>query len=277
MHKLDEFLHNQRPSLKKETIVRYRNSILRVQKKLGENFSLEMLDDWLSTLKPGAATRILSALLLNTLGDRVHSKYKRLFDKYNKEVTRVWSEQKFSEREKKHWTSVKRIRHMLRRMKEDVTTHKLLTRDLNSIEFNLLRAYVMFSIHHEFQVRNDMRYVRVLRTQSELKGGAKADSNYYVITSGVFIYYRFKTQRAFQRKGDWPVHLQCSKRLQKLLRAYVKNKPQSPFLFSDAKGDPLSGSTYSNIMTGASKRYIGVRLGPTALRKLYLSEFEKTW
>ncbi len=57
---------------------------------------------------------------------------------------------------------------------------------------------------------------------------------------------------------------------------YLAKKPESPWFFCDRSGAQINRSQYNAIMTGTSKRYLGLRLGSTMLRHIYLSEFEAT-
>jgi len=267
---LELVLKERKPDIANTTIRNYAANIRRVRRALGEDFSRERLREWLEELnKPAVALTILASLTA------LHgSRYGALMDKYNILREDVLDSQRMSRVQSENWTTVANIKKMLRRMYEDVRTFDLLRLKTNNVQkYRLLVAFISFSIHHEYHFRNDLPTFKVSRTVSEMD----KRSNYFVMANSSFYLRNFKTSRAFARNGyKLPLVFKCSKVLAKLIRGYLRVKPESPWLISKLNGDPFTKNSFSNLLTGASKRRLDVRLGTTQLRHIYISEFIKT-
>ena len=195
-------------------------------------------------------------------------------DKYNVLNNNKLDLQRKSKTQQANWVKMRDIKRMHRRMTEDIKTHKLLSAGpKNASEFRLLQAYVAFLILDEIHFRNDLNSFKLANTVFD----SKDNSNYFVISRMEFSIVNFKLKRSFQRRGiKLPLKFGVSKKLAKILRQFLKVKPNSEYLFSTFSGEKLPKNSIRNILTGASKRYLNVRLGTTMLRHLYISEFDKS-
>ena len=267
---LTKFFREKKPELRPRSIHTYVTAVRRVRRELGESFTEGEFDTWLSAMKPPQAKNYIYPVCL-VLGKHVPA----LWKKYNRLAVEHLDKRELTARERENWTTVAALRRAVNRMHQDIQIHKVLRGARGQFasrqHYNLLRGWIAFSIHDQFQLRNDAASVRVLRTTQEISDHR---ANFYIKATGKFHFYVFKTMRAFQKRGDWPVVLEASKALRRKLALYLAKKPESPWLFCDLHGDPISRAQYNTILTGASKRYLGIRLGSTMLRHIYLSEFE---
>ena len=264
---LATFFKEKRPDLADSSVRTYVNAVKRVVKKLGMEFQVEELDKWLETMSPAQARNTLTPFLMWRKASPHDTHYRALFDKYNSATETSRLNRVASDREAKNWTSVKAIRGAIRRMGQD-------SKVLGLKDYRLFLAHFIFRVHDELHLRNDLPSVRIVSAPGEMD--EKHKHNYYVLAEKKIYFFHFKTRRAFQCLKDWPVALPVSPNLGRFIRRYIREKPESPWLVCDPEGRPLSKSTFSAIMTGASKRYLGIRLGSTMLRRIYLSEFEKS-
>ena len=267
---LTHFFRENRPELAASSIRTYVHAVLRVVKALGREFQMEELDKWLESKSPAQARNTLTPFLMWRRASPMDTHYRSLFDKYNASAESAKLGRTTSKREADNWVTVKAIRGAIRRMGHD---SKILGRQ-SGANYRLFLAHFIFRVHDELHLRNDLPTVRIVNAPGEMD--EKHKHNYYVRSQKRFYWYHFKTRRSFMRAKDWPVAHTISPSLARFISKYIRQKPESPWLICDPEGHPLSKSAFSAVMTGASKRYLGVRLGSTMLRRIYLSEFEKT-
>ena len=262
-------IREKKKNITDSTVSTYAYNIARVKRALGNNFSAAQLDVYLRGLEnPPLATVLLASL--SAIGLR----FEKLMDEYTIKANDVLDRQRKSKTESKNWITEKDLKRMHRRMAEDVKTHRLFeTGGETRSSFRALQAHIAFLILHELHFRNDLPTFKVAR----VLGDVETRGNWYVVSQGLFLLRNFKTKRSFQRRGiKLPLRLAISKRLKRKLRDFCSVKPESDFLFSDFSGKvQMSKSSFHTLITGASKRYLNVRLGTTQLRHLYISWFDK--
>ena len=181
--------------------------------------------------------------------------------------------QKPTESQLKNVTTLKHIKRMLRRMREDVVTHKLLKKpwgSLNTVQKRLVIAYVSFVLLVDVTMRSDLNSLEVVKTSSR---ATEKDTNYYIASTGTLVLNRFKTHRSFARRGLLPLKIGVKATTKRIIAEYLRNV-NSRFLFS-MNGAKMNKQTHNNILIAHSHRYLGVRVGVTMLRHIVLSEFDK--
>jgi hypothetical protein len=217
----------------------------------------------MDTLPPVQARNLMTALVVYQ-GDT----WRPLMAKYIDLAENVLNLQQLSDREARNWVDAATIRKMIRRMREDVKTHKLLERmpHVTKREKRLLMAYIAFSIHNIFHLRNDLPSLNVVAVSSLAQA---SHSNYYVRSTGVIHLWRFKTYSYFRRRGLLPLKLQLPNGIRKLINAFVFAYDHEKIL------GRITRPAYNNLLVSHSERYLAVRIGSTMLRHIYLSEFLK--
>ena len=171
---------------------------------------------------------------------------------------------------------MKEMKRMMRRMAEDIRTHKLFSRDyfsLSSVERRLVLAYVSFTLLLDVTMRNDANTLQLAHTTSQTTD----TGNWYVHSTGTVVLRKFKTARAFRNRGIFPLYIGVKARTRKVLNRFLHSrKLKGKFLFCLTPEKQLSKAQHSTILTSHSYRYLGVRLGSNMLRHLVLSDFERS-
>ena len=217
MHSVAAVIRENKPNIAGSTLTTYVYNIMRLKRAVNpltqDNVRayLEKLDS------PTVAQNLVSALVAYA-GDS----WSPLHAIWSDRAESLKDTQQLTDREATNWVDAKALRRMLSRMREDIDVHNLWKRkQLSERHFRLLQAYLVFSIHKEFHLRNDLPSVQVVRTTSLVK----PTGNYFVLSRNTFLFNRFKTYRYFQRRHQLPVRLSPSKRLTRLIRAFIKRFP----------------------------------------------------
>ena len=263
---LQGIFRKKKPDLAESTYTTYVNTILRIQKHLGQPTEKE-LEDWLDDMKPTAARNNMTPLMI-LYGEERH---RRLFDKYNAQAESQLDQQRLSPSEMKNWVSVKSIKRMLKRLKEDCATHEVFKGRGTEAKWRLRQMYVLWSVHFEFPWRNLLHNCRVAQKLSEVDD----KHNYYCVPEHAFFISNFKTKRVFLRhKYELPLRHRVSPKLARLLKLHVAGRESEP-LFTNIRGKALSKNGYSNLLTGATKTYLAKRVGSSLWRHIWLTEWSR--
>ena len=259
-------LKSQRPNLAENTYVTYARSILRLR-KISADFEPPVIDKYLQTLTATTARNLLTALVVYDGRDV----WSRRHEKYNTLAVQHRDQQSLSDYESARWTTWKRVVAAIRRMKQDCENQKLFVRKaITASDYRLLSGYVAMSIHKYFQWRNDVPSIRVVETTADAGKG-----NCYIKSLGRFVLREFKTAKFFRRRRDFPVTLDAPKPLRAVLHKFIKHHG-SEWLLPQFNGKKTSKNSFKGLLQHITYRYLGLRLGTTMLRKIYLTEFLST-
>jgi len=265
---LVELLTEKKPNLAPSSIATYVNNVLRIQREIGQPTEDE-LEAWLDGFKPTQARNLMTPLMILYDG-----RHKRLFDKYNAAASSDLDQQRLSPSEMKHWVQKKSVRRMISRMREDCQIHKVFNSPPTmEAKWRLRQMYVLWAIHYEFPWRNILGDCRVIQTCAD----APKNKNHYCIREQSFFIVEFKTKNVFKRHGyELPLVHRVSPGLAKLIAKHIANRlhTDSP-LFCDMRGKPLSKNSYSNLLTGATKKYMAKRVGSSLWRHIWLTEWSR--
>ena len=270
---LTKLLRKKKPDVADKTITTYVNNILRIQRELGQPTVAE-LEAWLDKFKPTQARNLMTPIIILYPGER----HRQLFDKYNAKANSQLDQQRLSPSEMKHWVKKSTIRKMIIRLKEDCNTHKVFKALTIESKWRLRQMLVIWSIHYVFPWRNVLNNCKIARNVSDVDD----KNNYYVPREQAFYISVFKTRRVFKRHGfDLPLKHKVPPKLAILLKKHIANRRESwgggglPTLFCDFNGRPLSKSAYSNLLTGATKKYLAKRVGSSLWRHIVLTEWSR--
>ena len=266
---LEKLFREKKPDVSGETIRTYAHSYRRIVHHVGPNVEKRALDEYLEELNPVIARNLLTAVVV-LKGDG----YRQIFDKYTAKAETIMGLQTKSPQQQKNWTSLRHIKRMISRMKENISVHKLFEEKtvLSRKTFRLLTAFISWMLHSEIPMRNDLPTVRLVYTTAE----TNAVRNFFVVSTRKLHLSQFKTASHFRKRGLLPLRFSLTKKLTNLLFLYLKKKPESDYLISNLDGSKLTKSSYHNLLTSSSYQYLGVRLGSTMFRHIVLSEFEKS-
>ena len=270
MHAIAWHIRQNRPEIVDSTVVYYTSAIRRLR-KVDPDLSATAIQDYLDGIAPTAALPLVSALVAYQ-GNR----WTHLHTVYRKAADRARDTQGLSEREARLWVDARYVRSGIRRMKRDIAMHGLAKKrkraKLDRWEHNLLMGYMALVIHNEFHLRNDLPSVKIVAASSDAREGG---ANSYVLSSGTLVLFDFKTKRAFAKRHSLPIVLTFSRTAAKILFRFAVGRVGEHLLYR-RDGTPYDKSSFRSLLTGVCKRYIGVRLGSTMLRHIYLTEFLST-
>jgi len=259
---LENLFRTKKPNLASRSLATYVNTIMRIQREVGQPNEVE-LEEWLDVMKPTQARNFMTPIMIMYDG-----RHRRLFDKYNAAANRDLDQQRLSPAEMRHWVDKKSIKRMIKRLREDCQTHKVFASRGPEAKWRLRQMYVLWSIHYELPWRNILNACRVVEKASE----ATDSKNYYCIREQSFLISVFKTKNIFKRNGH---KLPLVHRVSAPLAMLIKKHVDGEFLFTDMKGKPLSKNAYSNLLTGATKRYLAKRVGSSLWRHIYLTDWSR--
>ena len=266
MHAIAWHIRQNKPDIVDSTVAYYTSAIRRLR-AVAPELSHNLVSQYLDGIKPTAALPLVSALVAYQ-GDR----WKPLHTVYRKAADALRDTQGLSEREALLWVDAKYVRAAIRRMKQDVALHRLVERGRGLVrwEHNLLMGYIALTIHNIFHLRNDLPSVKIVSARSDAK------TNSYVLSSSSLILFDFKTKRAFSVRSEIPVVLTFPRRVAKVLFRFAAKRVGEHLLYKRDGGGAYDKSSFRSLVTGVCKRYMGVRLGTTMLRHIYLTEFLST-
>ena len=258
-------IRERKPELSVHSVNTYRQSLKRLY-KVSPSLDVNEIKKYVYNLENVAVARnlITPLLILKKPG------FRQIFDDLANRYHDYVINQTPTERQRRNVTTLAKVRKMVRRMREDVTTHDLLspTKKLNQRERRLVIAYISYSILLELPMRSNLADLRVVQTVNAIKN---KNQNFYVVSQRSIFLNDFKTKRAFARRDMLPLKLTLSQKSANLVNLYIaQNKIEGGPLFHQ-----MSKSKHNNILLAHSYKYLGVRIGVTMLRHIILSEFEK--
>ena len=274
---LEELFRRKKPDIAQSSVTTYVNTVMRIQRELGQPTD-EELEAWLNEMKPTQARNLMTPLMI-----MYGEKHKRLFEKYNVLADSDLDQQRLSASEMRHWVQKKSIKRMLARLREDCNTHKVFSGVSTEAKWRLRQMYVLWSIHFEFPWRNILNNCRIVPTRA----GIDTKLNYYCVREQSFYISVFKTKSVFKRHG-WTLPLihRVSGPLSRIIFKHVSKREfvrdfAAPLenvsaLFCDVRGRSLSKNAYSNLLTGATKKYLAKRVGSSLWRHIWLTEWSRS-
>jgi len=267
---LEDLFRQKKPDVVDRTITTYVNTVMRIQRELGQPTVLE-LEEWLDKFKPAQARNFMTPLIILYPGDR----HRKLFDKYNSRANEQLDQQRLSRSESEHWVKKATIRKMIKRLESDCNIHKVFQALTIESKWRMRQMFVIWSIHYVFPWRNILNNCKIAKSVSEVDD----KSNWYVPREQAFYISVIKTRRVFKRHGfKLPLKHSVPSKLALLLKKHIANRRESwgeSTLFCDFNGRPLSKSAYSNLLTGATKKYLAKRVGSSLWRHIVLTEWSR--
>ena len=254
-----KMLKERKPNLSAYSYLTYRTSLKRLA-KISPTYEPGPIIKYIKELgNPNVARNLLVPLLI-LKGEVFREVFNSLSDKFEE----IKMDQKPTANQLKNITTLKDIKRMIRRMRENIDAHKLLKKpfaSLNTVQKRLVIAYVSFALLIDVTMRSDLNSVLVVATNSK---ATEKDANYYVASTGTLILNRFKTHRSFARRGLLPLKLDVKRTTKRVIAEYLRNV-EGDYLFS-MTGAKLTKQAHNNILIAHSHRYLGVRVGTTMLR-----------
>jgi len=265
MHAISTRIRSRKPKIADSTVTMYARNVLRL-KRISSSLDPKILEPYLAKQTPGSA-ELLATTLVVFLDDGASKDWAReQLDKYHKVSSDQRDLQRLTDKEAQNWTDVRTIRAALRRMGKDIETRNLFTKKtLRHRDYRLLLGYVCLRIHDEYHLRADLPTMQIYKTEKEADG-----ANAYILDRNELILYTFKTSPHFKRRKQLPIRLRVSRKLHSLIKRF---HDRFGHFVCWMNGKRLTKRAYRDMLYGITEEYMGVRLGPTMLRHIYLTYF----
>jgi hypothetical protein len=261
---LEKQFKKLRPHLKPNSIKTYVSTIQRL-KKVDEHLDYRPISSYLKMLPVTNAVTLLTPLIV--LEGR--TRFGRLYDSLIEDADKMRGQQRLTPTELNNWTSSLEIKKGIKRAKFEVSKLKILTnpRQLKSHDFQILQHLLVLTFYSEFHFRSDLVSIKLGRHKGE---------NYYY--DGQIYLNQFKTDKQFNRRGLLPLIYEPSRSLKALLTRFIYIRSLQPeiehkYLIVNKMSKPVSRNTFYKYMSSIMFKYVGVRIGTSMLRHVYLTEF----
>ena len=259
---LEKRLRTLKPKVSDRTILTYATNIRRLR-KISPNLDYGEISQFLKTKSPSQAANLLTSVIVLEGRERFGELYKTL----NQEAEDVRGNQNFTNSEINNWVTIRQIRKGIERAKFDVNRLGLLeARKHKQPHLTILIRYLLLKFYNEFHWRSDIVSVKV---------GKHTGENYF--HNGKFYLNKFKTSEKFRKRGMLPLVYTPSRGLGLLIKKFLAvRKAQGIehdyFLFNRSL-KPVKRSAFFELMSRATEKYIGKRLGSSMLRHIYATNF----
>jgi len=261
---LEKQFKKLRPHLKPNSLKTYASTIRRL-KKIDEHLDYRPISTFLKSLPVTNAVTLLTPLIV--LEGR--TRFGRLYDSLVEDADKMRGQQRLTTTELNNWTSSLEIKKGIKRAKFEVSKLKIFEnpRELKSHEFQILQHLLIMTFYSEFHFRSDLVSIKLGRHKGE---------NYY--SNGQVFLNQFKTDKQFARRGLLPLIYQPSRSLKALLTRFIyirslQPKIKTKYLIVNKMFKPISRNTFYKYMSSIMFKYVGVRIGTSMLRHIYLTEF----
>lgn len=251
-----------KPDVSERTIMTYVTNTKRLR-KISPTLDYGIISEYLKAMKPQQAANLLTAIIVLEGPDR----FGKLYKTFNKEAESVRYNQQFSNREYNNWATVREIREGIRRARFDVDRLEALKPVKHPrTTLTMLTQYLLLRMYEELHWRSDAVSIKV---------GKHTGENYY--HDGKFYLNKFKTSRKFKQRNMLPVVYKPGRSLAKLIKQYLavreaQGVDHDYFLFGRTL-QPIKRSAFFEVMTRATKRYVGKKLSTSMLRHIYATHF----
>ena len=277
-----------RPDLADSSIRTYTSNVLRVSRAIsGSAFNKNAAK--IPTLFKDKSLAVQKGLTVSCLvwcraAKKPHGKLEELLKTLDTALREYVIKQQPTQKERKNWTSMAKLRKMLTRMREDIKNQKLYVVDpLPPRARAMLQAYTILSFMVKGPLRLDAADVRLVSAYKykQMSGSERETHNWYVTGAGTdqqLHLYRFKTAKHFAKKaGGLPLKIILDKQDKSTFNAWIRTRARIGFehdwMFVNAQGGKMSRNSLSKLISGTTKRRIGKVVGSTLLRHVFLNNF----
>lgn len=251
-----------KPNVSDRTILTYVSNIKRLR-KISPNLEYGEISQYLKTKSPQQAANLLTAVVVLEGRER----FGELFKTLNREADDVRGNQNFTRSEINNWVTIREIRKGIERAKFDVDRLELLkAKKHKQPHLTILIRYLLLKFYNEFHWRSDIVSVRL---------GKHTGENYF--HDGKFYLNKFKTASKFRQRGMLPMVYKPSRGLGALLKKFLAVRKaqgiEHDYLLFNRSLKPVKRSAFFELMSRATEKYIGKRLGSSMLRHIYATHF----
>ena len=259
---LEQRLRVLKPSVSDTTIKTYASNIRRLR-RVSKTLDYDAISQYLKRLKPHQASNLLTSVIVLEGPER----FGKLYQTLNREAEAIRGNQEFTDAEYNNWVTIREIKEGIRRAKFDVDRMELLkVRKQKPKKLTVLIQYLLLKLYEEMHWRSDVVSVKV---------GKFTGENYF--HEGKFYLNKFKTSHKFKQRGLLPLVYKPSRSLGALIKKYLAVREAQEldhdyFIFNQ-KMKPIQRTTFFEIMSRATFKYVGKKIGTSALRHIYATHF----
>ena len=180
--------------------------------------------------------------------------------------------------DKAKWISLADISRVRKKVEQEIKLNEHWKKTDKIKSLHQIQLLILMTWYSQFATRNEIGTVLV-KSAYDYNTGDKESGNYMVVPGKKPIFFSFsvfKTSRAYKKKFGLPVIMTPNKMFQKLLKRYLKVRPQhDSALFFDSKNQPLRGSRGANLITlwlkSCFMRYINKPVSTNHIRKAWIN------
>ena len=260
-----------RPDLADSSCRTYTSNVLRVNRAI-ESKSFNANADRIPKLFKDKSIAVQKGLTVACLvwaraSEKPHDKLEAQLKVLDTAVRKEVITQQPSDKERKNWTSMTKLKKMLSRMREDIKNRNLYNVDPLPIrERALLQAYTILSFMIKGPLRLDAADIKIISAYKykQLTDAEKEVSNWYIVGSGTdqrLHLLRFKTANFFKIRDELPVKIQLDKQDKATFNAWIKTRARLGFehewMFVNTQGSKMSRNSLSKLISSSTKRNCG--------------------
>jgi hypothetical protein len=259
--------------LSEKSITAYVSTLSNLYKKIFEDeaFDISKFNNYidiigfLNDVPYNKRKSILAALLTVATDKTAYDKYRKAMMEDAREYDKEMEQNVMTEKYEDSWITGDEIGErgepLKRKWEEIINTPDKTPTEKQDLQQYLL--YVLTSGKKNILPRRLLDWTEMKVEKHDARAKIKPDYNIYDPTKKQFYFYRYKTDKSFNRQIIKP-----PLEVKKLLALWIKNKPESPYLFTDRNNSKLSPITLNQRLN----KIYGDHRSINAIRHSYITE-----
>ena len=259
--------------LSDKSITAYVSTLSNLYKKIFEDAEFDINDfnkyidilGFLDNIPYSKRKSILAALLTVTTDKTAYDKYHKAMMEDAKEYDKEMEQNAMTDKYEENWITGDEISEKGEPLKErwNELINKADKTPTEKQELQQYLLYVLTSGTKNILPRRLLDWTEMKVEIHDARAKIKPDYNIYDPKKKQFYFYRYKTDKSFNRQIIKP-----SLEIKKLLDLWIKNKQESPFLFTDRNNSKLSPITLNQRLN----KIYGEHKSINAIRHSYITE-----
>ncbi len=240
-----------------------------------ENKVMDILNDLKLTTRKNYIAAVIVALSTDEKYKDELQFYRDELDKIAKEYNGIINEQTKTETQEKNWVSLKKLRKVMRKYKNELLEKDILKKspeDLNNKEFDLLQKWVVSSLYildENPPLRNDYIMSVIPNTEYTKLKDNELNKNYLVVKSRnnkFFHLGEYKTDKKFGIKK-----LEIGSKLNSVLNIWLKFNKSGHLLLNSRKA-PMTPNGLTKYLNKVFEPTGKNNISSTMIRHIFISE-----
>ncbi len=200
--------------------------------------------------------------------------YRGYLDELNKISKKYAEQQEKTEKQEKNWVSMKELRKVMNKYKNDIIERELLTKqELTSKQFDLVQKWVVANLFLDDEnppTRLDYAPMKIIeyRDYIKLDDEEMAENNYLVLKSRNKKFFHFGEYKTSKKYGE--TQIPVGKKLNSVLNIWLRVNPTDDLLLN-SRGQAQSANGLGKYITKVFEP-TGKKLGVNMLRHIFISE-----